>query len=58
MMERFKSGNLSVEGFDRDDEIEVVINGWEFDQKEYISRTKAIELRDWLTKQIDAKVAT
>ena len=52
-METYKYGPLKVSGFDRDGEIGFEIEGIDWTKSVYLDRTRATQLRDWMTKQIE-----
>lgn len=53
MKKEFRHGPLGVYDFDSDDEIEIKIDDYDSTASVHLSRAKAIELRDWLTEQIE-----
>lgn len=58
MIDIFESGNLSLEGFSLAfGEIQIQIEGFEYNSCHYISREVATNLRDWLTEQLERKTS-
>ncbi len=53
MRKEFRCGPLGVYDFDKDDEIEIMIDDIDFESSVYLSRAEALELRDWLTERIE-----
>ncbi len=52
-METFRYGPLEFSEFDADDEIQILIEGIDYESSIYVDRATAIKLRDWLTEQIE-----
>ncbi len=51
-LDEFRHGPLDVHDFDRDDELEIEIEGYDYNASIYLDRATAIKLRDWLNEKV------